>query len=519
MHSLDNGSEALAFLEQWAAAADASSFERIDTHAATVLLWGDRAWKLKRPVRYAYLDFSTPKRRHTALEAELLLNRRTAPALYLTLRSVNRDARGTLTIDGPGAPIEWFLEMRRFADDALLAHLAERGSIAPTLLMRLADKIQTFHDQAAVVVSGDVASRMRQIIDGNEPSLKAFPAILDPVAAHALICQQRQLVTKHHALLDARFRAGRVRHCHGDLHLANIAIIDGEATPFDCLEFSEELASIDVLYDLAFLLMDLCGRGLRLEASLVFNRYIDLSPADEAAGVIMPLFLSVRATIRAHVAAAATAIMAEGTDPPTLLRLAEQALQANSPMLVAVGGRSGSGKSSVARLLGDMGPMPGARVLRSDVLRKRLAGVPPEARLPADSYTPASSAAVYAYLVETARATIESGQWAIVDAVFETQAERTAIESAAHSAGVPFCGIWLDAPEGLRIERVEKRTADASDADAAVAKAQSSRSPGDLGTWHILPADRPLQATAEAAKSLILSARSSFDSESHLGCG
>lgn len=489
---------ALALLEGVARAG--KNYERIDTHAATVLLHGRTAWKLKRPVRFGYLDFSTADRRHAALQRELDLNRRTAPALYHGLRAVRRDQDGTLTLDGAGTAVEWLLEMQRFPDRALLAHLADAGMLDDRLLIRLADTLHAFHEDAQVVLGGDGAARLARVVDGNAASIAACSGVLDPGRADPLIERQRRLIRRFAPLLDARAEAGRIRVGHGDLHLANIALIDGEPVPFDCLEFDEALASTDLLYDLAFLLFDLWHRGLRREANLVFNRYMDLSPADEPGAALIPLFVSIRATIRAHVAAATAGQTGEALD---LLAFAEAALTPSRPMLLAIGGLSGTGKSSLARALGDLGGVPGARILRSDVLRKRLAGVPSETRLPPASYTQEASAAVYHALGKAVAGALADERSAIADAVFGGEDERRAMAVLAERAGVRFLGIWLEAPQDVRLARVDGRIGDASDAGRAVAAAQSGHAPGGLDGWTVLDAARPLAALVTDARPLL----------------
>lgn len=306
---------------------------RIETHAAFIFLTGDRAWKAKRPVRLAYLDFSSPARRRAALEAELRLNRRTAPDLYLGVHAVVRGADGALALDGTGAPVEWLLEMRRFPDGALLDEQVARGTLDPAILLRLADRLVAFHAEAAICPDPQGAARLRKVIDGNAASFAAAP-LLDPATVADLLERQRAALEEHAGLLDQRARAGRVRHCHGDLHLANIALVGGEAVPFDCLEFDAELATIDVLYDLAFLLMDLCRRDGCGEAARLLDRYLDRSPQDHAGVVLMPLLLSVRAAIRAHVAAArADRDPGAAQEARACLAFARRALASDPPML------------------------------------------------------------------------------------------------------------------------------------------------------------------------------------------
>lgn len=483
--------------------------KRIDTHAASIFLAGDRAWKLKRAIRFGYLDFSTADKRHTALAAELELNRRTAPALYKALHRVTRaPGDGRLAIDGPGDTIDWLLEMHRFPDDALLADRLDHGPLDEHLLMRLADRVHAFHAIADVAADAPGAIAFRQVVEGNIASMAAFPQILDPEQVACLCSRQRQLVDDLASLLDARAKAGRIRHAHGDLHLANIALIDGEPTPFDCLEFSPELATIDVLYDLAFLLMDLWHRDLRYEANIIFNRYLDLSLQDEAGVVLMPLFLSVRATIRAHVLAAQCKRAVDGLalaqDARAYLDLALALLLPTAAKLVAIGGLSGSGKSSLARRLAcDLGPAPGARIVRSDVLRKQMAGVPLETRLPERAYSAEASSKVYNAMDRTALTLLGSGHAVIADAVFARRSERDGIEQVARQANVAFVGLWLDAALQSRIDRVDAREADASDADAGVARAQSRIEIGALGQWRRIDADGALEAVAARAATAL----------------
>lgn len=466
---------------------------RRDTHGAILFLVGDRAWKLKRAVRFGYLDFSTPEKRHEALEAELRLNRRTAPTLYRAVHPINRDGEGRLSVDGDGAAVDWLLEMTRFPDDGLLADLAEQGALDSDLLTRLADRIASFHDDIAPTVVTDAARRFRSVIEGNVASMAAVAEILDPDQAHIVGERQLRLVQTLAQLLDARGRGGRVRHGHGDLHLGNIALIDGEPTLFDCLEFSEELATTDLLYDLAFLLMDLWHRGGCVEANIVFNCYMDVSAEDDAGLALLPLFLSTRATVRAHVAATrsvqAGRDIAQAADARAYLDLALALLQPVPPRLVAIGGLSGTGKSTVARLIGGhLGRAPGARILRSDVIRKHLAGVPLDATLPREAYTDTSRTTVYERTFAVAEATLACGHSVIVDAVLSEAPWRADLESVARRAGATFDGLWLEAPIETRITRVAGRQADASDADANVARAQGDIPIGDLSGWRRLSA-------------------------------
>ena len=507
----DENSAILRWMESGAPFGGAGPVRRIDTHAAVILLAGERAWKLKKQVRFGYLDFSTPERRRQALEAELLLNRRSAPQLYLGLHPITRREEGGFMLDGAGEALDWVLEMRRFPDGALLADRAEAGGLDdPALMRELADHVVALHAQASPVTDAAGAARLRHVVDGNAASMAAFPALLPPAEVERLTARLLAMVEAQAPLLDARGREGRIRHGHGDLHLGNIALVDGRPVAFDCLEFDPELATTDLLYDLAFLLMDLWRLGLAGAANSVFNRYLDLSPQDEDGVALLPLFMAVRASIRAHVAAAradqedgsaAERAAAEARGFLALaLRLAEGG-EASPPRLVAIGGLSGTGKSTLARALGgDLGLPPGARILRSDVLRKRLAGVAPESALPKEAYGRDSSRAVYGELERLAAQVLEAGFCGIADAVFATASERERIRAVAEEQAAGFDGLWLVLPEKGRVARVEGRVCDASDADAAVVRAQSLRHPDQPSDWHILDAAGDGMALAVRAR-------------------
>jgi len=302
-------------------------------------------------------------------------------------------------------------------------------------------------------------------------------------------------------LLDRRAAAGKVRRGHGDLHLRNVCLFEGRPTLFDCLEFSDELASVDVLYDLAILLMDLEHRGRADFANLVLNRYLDLTGEDEGLAA-MPLFLSSRAAIRAHVTAASMqrAMQHEAkeglaAEARSYLNLSGLLLRPRSCRLVAIGGLSGTGKSTLAAALA---PSLGARVLRSDVIRKRLFGVAPEIRLPASAYTPKVSRRVYQTLRQEAAAALVAGYSVIIDAVSLKPAERQSLVAVAEAAGVPFTGVWLAAPSAAMLRRLRARRHDASDASPEVLAQQLQQNPGTLD-WVRIDAGTGLAECLSAA--------------------
>lgn len=296
---------------------------------------------------------------------------------------------------------------------------------------------------------------------------------------------------------------------HGDLHLRNICLIDGEPTLFDCLEFDEELATTDVLYDLAFVLMDLWHRGAQHLANVLFNRYLDAT-GDEAGIALLPLLMAVRAAVRAHVTASAAA--AEDAAPQAraearaYLDLCRDLLRETPASLTAIGGYSGSGKSTIAaKLAPSLGVAPGARVVSSDRFRKRQFGAAPQTRLPAEAYASEVSARVYAELGRSAELVLACGHAVVADAVFDRPADRARVAGIAAAAGVAFHGIWLEAPERVLVERVRARRGDPSDATPAVVAQQLARG-GAATDWAVISADADAASVAAAVKAVLAGA-------------
>jgi predicted kinase len=307
------------------------------------------------------------------------------------------------------------------------------------------------------------------------------------------------------ALLDQRARDGFVRHCHGDLHLGNIVLLDGVPVLFDCLEFDEALATIDTFYDLGFVLMDLVHLDLGGLAQRLLNGYLDAT-WDDAGTALLPLFLSCRAAIRAKVAgfgAGEQPGAAEAGEARAYLDLARRFLAPAPPRLLAVGGISGTGKSTLARALAPgLGAIPGAVVLRSDVTRKKLFDAAPTERLGPEAYSEDVSRKVYDALLARAAALLRAGHSAIVDAVSLDHRDRARIEQVAADAGVPFQGFWLSAPAQTLLARVRARKGDASDATETVLEAQLQVDPGAM-SWQQLDASPEPEAVAAAARRVV----------------
>jgi uncharacterized protein len=482
----DDQSAVVAFLSDPASYDDrVDRVDRFSTHISLVFLAGERAYKLKRAVHYPYVHFSTAGKRHRACEAELALNRRTAPQLYLAVRGIGRRSDGKLDWIDHGDVLDWVVVMRRFDQADLFDALAEKDRLDPSLVRDLVDHIAQFHAAAKPRFDRGGAATVAAIEASNDECLRPFAGSLFNAADIArLHAQSRERLALVSDLLDRRRAAGKVRQCHGDLHLRNVCLVDGKPTLFDCIEFSEDLAVIDVLYDVAFLVMDLEHRGLRGLANLAVNRFFDLGEDDEAL-LLLPLFLSLRAAIRAHVTATAAEGAMQASKPTNEARryldLALAMLAAEPARLVALGGLSGVGKSTLARMLAPLlGIRPGARILRSDVIRKRLCGVSPETRLPEAAYSAEISRRVYEVVCRQAKSALRAGYCAVIDAVALTEDERRSFAAVAEEATVPFSGIWLTASPEVMTARLQGRRGDASDATVEVLRQQLAHDPGTM---------------------------------------
>lgn len=470
---------------------------RIATHASEVIIGRRDVFKLKKPLTTSYLDFSSPERRLAFCEREVAINRRSDPQgrIYRGVRRITRTGSDGLAFDGEGPLVDAVVWMQPFDQAGLLDRLAQEGPLAGALVDDLAAAIARLHAAAEIAPDAAGAARMGRVLAVNR---RAFvdSGLLNATGAEALDAAFHAAFARHAGLLDRRAAAGCVRRCHGDLHLSNICRIDGEPVIFDALEFDEDLATTDILYDVAFALMDLRHRGQAVAANRLMNRWCDAT-GDEAGLAALPFLVAVRAAVRAHVAASA-GDMAKGE---AYLALARSALAPVPARLVAVGGLSGSGKSSLAGALAPrLGGLPGARILSSDRIRKQMFGVGALERLGPEAYRPEVSSAVYGAMRQRAAALLASGVPVVADAVHARAEEREAIAAVAVAAGVPFHGIWLDLPADRLAARVASRQGDPSDATVETVAAQQAYDLGAI-TWERLDASRPSARILAAAIS------------------
>ncbi len=493
---------------------DPATVERIDTHASIVFLAGSFAYKVKRAVKYPFLDFSTLAKRHRACLDELRINKRTAPQLYLEVVPITLNAGGLFALGGEGEVVEWTLRMRRFGQENLYDCMASEGRLTVAAMRPLAAVIAAFHASADRCLTPEQAILpLEGVIADNDSLLAADAHVFPPSAARMLTEVSRQALAALSPLLEARARGGYVRHCHGDLHLRNIVEIEGKPVLFDAIEFDEKLATIDTLYDLAFLLMDLGKRNLADHANEVLNTYLDegRSTGNLLGLAALPLFLSMRAMIRAKVEVLRASRSEKGDTKDEARReargyfeLARNFVAPPHPArLVAIGGLSGTGKSVLAREIAPhLGAFPGAVRVRSDVERKRLFGVKPETRLPRRAYAAEVSDEAYAMCRKRARLALRAGQSVIVDAVHAKPEERAAIEALAAEEGASFTGLWLEAPREVMRSRVAKREGDVSDATPSVVEEQLSYEIGPQ-SFEVIDASLPLERVVASSLDAI----------------
>tara|TARA_R110002096_G_scaffold189719_4_gene370421 strand:- start:300 stop:1877 length:1578 start_codon:yes stop_codon:yes gene_type:complete len=458
-------------------------FQIIETHISQVILTGQYAYKIKKPMDFGFLDFSTLARRKHFCEEELRLNRRLAEPLYLEVLPITGTPEQPV-IGGEGEPFEYMLKMRQFRQNQLFDQQQESGELKPELLSSLAQQVADFHDSLEPIPEDKplgtpeaVYAAMQENFDQIRPMISDATLLsqLDNLEAWTQTTFER-----HRELIARRRSDGFVRECHGDLHLANITVYEGKVTVFDCIEFSEPFRWIDVINDLAFLLMDLESRREPALANLVLNTYLEYRDDFEALP-LLPLYKAYRALVRAKIAlfTMANPTLSEQEKEGLMQRyheyaqLAEDYSSIPNRYLLATVGLSASGKTCVsAAMSGELGLIR----LRSDVERKRLHGLAPleDSKSPTGGnlYSTEANEKTYERLATLASDLLASGLPVIVDAACLKERERALFAAVAESQGVPFALIHCEAPEELRKEWARKRKGDASEATEELLDAQ-----------------------------------------------
>lgn len=467
----------------------------VETHCAWVLLTGDYAYKIKKPVDFGFLDFSTLEKRHFYCAEEVRLNRRFAPAVYLDVVAVTgRPERPQMA--GSGSVIEYAVRMRQFSSDGLLSQFAERQQLDASHIDQLVDQVADFHQSTARASADDPygeAQRIHHWVSENfqhiRPSLRSAQRVAQLDGIQQGVEAERERIE---TLLAHRKRDGFIRECHGDLHLGNITLIDGRVTLFDCIEFNAELRWIDVFSDVAFLVMDLDDRHYRNYAFHFLNAYLQRSGDYQGLGVLR-YYMVYRALVRAKVAmlrrqqaARDTALFGSAdAEYSQYIQLAASYLAPDQPSLLITCGLSGSGKSTVARQLSETS---GMIQLRSDVERKRMSGLDAADKsrsgLDEGLYSASQTEKTYRHLAELATGVLQAGYSVIVDATFLQRRYRDVFRRLAEEHGVDFTIVHCVATDKeleQRIQARERKGRDPSEATLDVLNAQrKNQQPPDL---------------------------------------
>lgn len=462
-----------------------AAVSRIETHISTVLLAGDHAYKIKKPLDLGFLDYSTLEKRRQACDDELRLNRRTAAALYRDVVAIVGSVATPRIVSRPETVdadvVDYAVRMRRFDPEMTLDRLAARGELNATIVDRLAETVARFHAETPPAPSGfgDPATIERWTLD-NFVSMRPYvQSAADRARLDALEAWSHSESTALRDTMESRVQSGRVRECHGDLHLGNLVLLDERPVAFDAIEFNAELRCIDVMSDVAFTFMDLLDHTLPRLAWRFVSAYLETSGDYEGLAVLR-YYAVYRALVRAKVTLirlhqphlSQHVRLREHTSFEHYLALAERLQQQAAAVLVAMSGLSGSGKSTVAQTLAER--LGGVRI-RSDVERRRLFGIARTAPSGGSIYTPEANELTYARLGECARAGILALVPAVLDAAFLRRRERRQARALAQELGAVFGVAACTAPLELLRERVAARGArglDPSEADSAVLERQ-----------------------------------------------
>lgn len=454
--------------------AGASRVELVQTHISWLLLAGDCAYKIKKPVKLPFLDFSTLERRYRSCLDELRLNRRFSPDIYLDVVGIFNTPQEP-HFEAVGAPIEYAVKMLRFDDSMRLDRVCARGQLGSEHLSDLADTLVAFHESAAVAPASSHLGTAEEVLAPALDNLRELTGLLVGDTMQRRLAEltawtQSQFVLLA-PLLNARQRAGRIRECHGDLHLANMVLIDGRVRLFDCIEFNEKLRWIDVASDMAFTYVDLLAHSQPGLANWFVNEVLSRS-GDYEAALVLRFYAVYRALVRAKVAAM-TAAHGHGESPDALsyLALAERLMARPKVSLMITHGLSGCGKTHASGVFLLSDPSACTLRLRSDVERKRLFGLLPtersESSLAGGIYAPEAQVRTYDHLLAVSEMLLRAGWSVIVDATFLKHADRVMFRELAKDTGAVFSILAPQATAAQLHQRVQSRLEQAQDASEA----------------------------------------------------
>ncbi len=445
----------------------------MQTHASFLLLTGDYVYKVKKSVDFGFLDYSTLEKRHHFCSEELRLNRQISPELYLEVAAVTQTDKG-LELNGEGEPIEYALKMRQFPQEALLIHQFEQGQLTQEQMEQLGKVVAEFHRQTPTsdyIKSFGTVAKIREAIDNNYQ--QSLPYIDGPQTRQQFEetkAYSDRFFVEQSAQFEQRIETDKIRECHGDLHLKNIARWDDQILLFDRIEFNEAFRFVDVMYDIGFAVMDMEARGRQDLANGFLNTYLEQT-GDWQGVQVLRLYLSRQAYVRAKV----TSLMLDDINIPEdekeeawktagdYYQLAWQYSQPRQGRLILMSGLSGSGKSTIARQLARA---TGAIHIRSDAVRKHLAGISLQTRGNGEIYSPEMTAQTYTHLLELGIMVASEGWTVILDAKYDRQGVREAAIAAARDNGLPLAILHCTAPIAILRDRLNHRQGDIADATA-----------------------------------------------------
>ena len=434
-----------------------------ETHISHVFLAGDLVYKIKKPVRFPFLDFSTAAKRRHFLDAELRLNRRLAPAIYLGVVPICHDLRGW-RLEGSDRPCEHALLMRRLPEKRMLDYLLQTEQATAAMMEQLADRLAAFHAAAQPITSEVSNDHLAATAREWRKNLAELEPLLRNGAAHAdlkaIAAAGEHFLRSHAVLIERRATEGWIRDVHGDLHAEHICFAPDGIQIFDCIEFNDELRRCDLASENAFLLMDLSVRGGEPLVEPFLRRYLEmLNDADMRA--LLPFYQCYRALVRAKVHALRSGRWND--EAARYFHIAQRFTWARSkPFLVLVCGLPGSGKSTLARALGERLQMP---VHNSDVIRKKnfkTTGGDAVA-LNRGMYGPAATSKTYALLARSAEKEILAGNGAVLDATFGRKSQRRRIARLSEAYKIPLIVIHCSISEAVTSSRLRLRAAQGTD--------------------------------------------------------
>ncbi|MCT7953811.1 AAA family ATPase [Laspinema palackyanum] len=445
----------------------------MQTHASFLLLTGDYVYKVKKPVNFGFLDYSTLEKRHHFCDEELRLNQQIAPELYLEVVTVTKKG-SHLELNGKGEPVEYALKMRQFPQESLLIHQFEQGQLTQEQMEQLGQVVAEFHRQTPTndsIKSFGTVAKIREAIDNNYKQSQTY--INGPQTRQQFEetkAYSDNFFAERSANFEQRMQTDKIRECHGDLHLKNIARWDNQILLFDRIEFNEAFRFVDVMYDIGFIVMDIEARGRQDLANGFLNTYLEQT-GDWQGLQVLRLYLSRQAYVRAKV----TSLMLDDANiaqeekeeawrtAAQYYQLAWQYTQPRQGRLILMSGLSGSGKSTIARQLARA---TGAIQIRSDAVRKHLAGIPLQSTGSDEIYSAEMTAQTYARLLELGIMAASEGWTVILDAKYDRQGLREEAIAAAKDRGLPLQILHCTAPIAILRDRLNQRQGDIADATA-----------------------------------------------------